>query len=279
MYYYCWCVNPKPDVFELDGKIVILVGAGGYTQYWVGSISDDDLTFVEEYSAKLDYGKTSISSIYAAKTGTQARPPYTRRVVFGFSGWGNGEISGCASWYLLPRDLSISSSTGKLLQHPARELTGLRKQVVTFPAIARGAQIEVLVHCAVPRALPLSGVVAVETLLAQNQTGVQIGYNFSNRSAVGFAHVSTNLSVLGARTDIVPVSLSSGSSMFELRVFVDGHMAETFYNGDAVITTVTSNTVPSTNIFSRFLNTAACNCNVTSWVLGLNDTLRANDIM
>ena len=45
-----------PDVFELDGKIVILVGAGGYTQFWVGSISDDDLTFVEDYSAKLDYG-------------------------------------------------------------------------------------------------------------------------------------------------------------------------------------------------------------------------------
>jgi hypothetical protein len=35
-----------PDVFELDGKVVVVVGAGGYTQFWVGSISDDDLTFL-----------------------------------------------------------------------------------------------------------------------------------------------------------------------------------------------------------------------------------------
>ena len=39
-----------PDVFELDGKIILLLstadkpfpGARGYVQYWVGTMSDDD---------------------------------------------------------------------------------------------------------------------------------------------------------------------------------------------------------------------------------------------
>ena len=36
------------DVFELGGKIVILTstqGLNGWTQFWVGEMSDDDLTF------------------------------------------------------------------------------------------------------------------------------------------------------------------------------------------------------------------------------------------
>eukprot|EP01043_Picozoa_sp_COSAG02_P052605 COSAG02_NODE_5692_length_4119_cov_2.601244_5_plen_336_part_00 len=155
-----------PDVFALDGKVVILVGAGGYTQYWVGSISDNDLNFVQDYSAKLDYGATSISSIYAAKTGTEALPPYTRRVAFGFSGWGNGEVTGCASWYVLPRELSISN-VGKLQQHPVRELIGLRKHPQTWGlstsggdvAIATSSQVEVLVKCKIPNKVRLTNIV------------------------------------------------------------------------------------------------------------------------
>ena len=110
------------------------------------------MNFVAEYSARLDFGKASISSIYAAKTGTSALPPFERRVVFGFSGWGSG-FSGCAQWYVLPRDLSISS-TGKLLQYPAREMVGLRKNAVLYPSIAAGSQVEMLVQCAIPKLLP-----------------------------------------------------------------------------------------------------------------------------
>ena len=77
-----------------------------------------------------------------AKTGsgqTQSKIEEKSGARAGFSGWGDGEVTGCASWYVLPRDLSISS-TGKLLQHPARELLGLRRQAATYPAIATGKQ-------------------------------------------------------------------------------------------------------------------------------------------
>ena len=83
----------------------------------------------------------------------------------------------------------------------------------------------------------------------------------------GFAEVPASLSVLGARKDLTP-PLAAGVAL-ELRVFVDGHMAETFYGGHAVITTITSNTVPSAGVGSAFVNSAGLDCNVSSWTLGL----------
>ena len=83
----------------------------------------------------------------------------------------------------------------------------------------------------------------------------------------GFAEVPASLSVLGARKDLTP-PLAAGAAL-ELRVFVDGHMAETFYGGHAVITTITSNTVPSAGVGSAFVNSAGLDCNVSSWTLGL----------
>ena len=83
----------------------------------------------------------------------------------------------------------------------------------------------------------------------------------------GFAEVPASLSVLGARKDLTP-PLAAAAAL-ELRVFVDGHMAETFYGGHAVITTITSNTVPSAGVGSAFVNSAGLACNVSSWTLGL----------
>ena len=49
-------------------------------------MSADDLKFEKEYTGRLDYGRAGISTIYAAKTGTSALPPYDRRVLLGFGG-------------------------------------------------------------------------------------------------------------------------------------------------------------------------------------------------
>jgi hypothetical protein len=46
-------------------------------------------------------------------------------------------------------------------------------------------------------------------------------------------------------------------------------MVETFFGGHAVITTVTSNTVPSSRITSAVVNTAGLDCNVSSWTLSV----------
>ena len=190
------------------------------------------------------------------------------------------------AWYSLPRDLSLSPS-GKLLQQPVREVEGLRKHQASFPALARGSQVEVTVRCRRPASgWPTSGLVAVKTLQAVGQE-LTLGYEFTSdsyesgtqasapgatasASVNGFADVPASLSVLGARKDRTPpLPGVVASASLELRVFVDGHMTETFFGGHSVITTVTSNTVPSANIGSAFVNTASLSCNVSSWTLAL----------
>ena len=97
---------------------------------------------------------------------------------------------------------------------------------------------------------------------------MQVGYNFTAGSTLGFASVTASLSPLGARTDTAPVSPNRTS--LELRVFVDGHLVESFFGGDAVVTTVTGNVVASAHVTSSFVNTAAgLHCSVRSWALGL----------
>eukprot|EP01051_Picozoa_sp_SAG22_P021427 SAG22_NODE_4722_length_1181_cov_4.177449_3_plen_66_part_00 len=61
-----------------------------------------------------------------------------------------------------------------------------------------------------------------------------------------------------------------GGATIELRVFVDGQLVETFFQGETSITTATSNEVGCDALSSEFINTAnVSSCNVTSWVLGL----------
>jgi hypothetical protein len=130
---------------------------------------------------------------------------------------------------LLPKDLSLSSTTGKLLQHPAKEMIGLRKKPAAAGGpIASGSQVEVLVECPMPAVLPAGkegqggGVLAVKTLLHGNQS-VVVGYNIS--AGVGFASVSAELSTRGARTDKVVLPGLASAKSLQLRVFVDGCVA------------------------------------------------------
>ena len=62
----------------------------GWTQWWVGSISPNDLNFTAEHTGRIDYGAPGISSLFAGKTATSAQPPFVRRVLFGFTGWSTG---------------------------------------------------------------------------------------------------------------------------------------------------------------------------------------------
>jgi sucrose-6-phosphate hydrolase SacC (GH32 family) len=264
-----------PDVFELAGKIVVLTstqGLNGWTQFWVGQMSDDDLKFLPDYTGRLDYGASGISTIYAAKTGTSALPPFDRRVLLGFGGWTESKVTQCSNWYLLPKDLSLSSR-GRLLQHPAREMIGLRKSSAKFPVLAAGSQVEILVQCAIPKPAPSAGVLGVHTLVASNQS-ILSGYNFSAGGpddwVGGFADVPASLSTRGARTDRVSLPALSNVTTLELRIFVDGHMVETFFGGHAVISTITSNAVSTEKISSSFVNTAGLKCSdISSWTLSL----------
>jgi sucrose-6-phosphate hydrolase SacC (GH32 family) len=296
-----------PDVFLLDGKAVVLgslpgvpVNTEGTSHWWVGNISDDDMSFSPESTGRFDWGPGGFSSIYAAKSGTQAKEPFTRRVLFGFGGWREGMAldseCGASGFYVLPRELSISSQTGKLQQRPVVELHGLRQgDAIHGPDnIAAGAQVEVLVQCRLPAGaiLPSTGVIAVSTLQTtnRNQT-VQVGFNFSTKC--GFAMVPPSLGLFGntSRVDVTPqldlfnvaTAVAEGGTearttndlSIELNVFVDGARVETFYGSETTITTSVRNTVPGSQLSSSFVNTVEVSqlqCNVTSWSLALPAT-------
>ena len=87
-------------------------------------------------------------------------------MVFGFTGWSSCHLTSCKNRYFLPRELSLSNDTGprRLLQHPAKELVGLRRAASHFPAVATGSQIEVWVVCDMPSAVPTAGMVGVRTM-------------------------------------------------------------------------------------------------------------------
>jgi hypothetical protein len=62
-------------------------------------MSSDDLKFVPDQKSgppdRLDYGAVGVSTIYAGKTGTSALPPFTRRVLVAFTGYGNRYLTNC----------------------------------------------------------------------------------------------------------------------------------------------------------------------------------------
>lgn len=264
-----------PDVFKLGDKYVILgsfpglaplKNTEGTNHWWVGTISDDDLHFTAESTGRFDYGQPGFSSMYAAKSGTQASAPFTRRLLFAFAGWRQKERSSCGGFYIIPRDLSLSPS-GKLLQHPVAEMKALRHgSEMQGTTLAAGGQIEVLVQCQVPSVKPTAGVLGVNTL-QQGGEFVQVGYDFGTMS--GFATVPASLGGGIARTDRTDTlqTLFQGSTI-ELHVFVDGQMIETFFQGETSITTGNNNAVPTNQLTSSFVNTANLDCKVSSWVLG-----------
>lgn len=104
----CWLRMQCPDVFELGGKIVVIASFSNrshnvythhYQWYRIGEMSSDDLKFVPDQKSgppdRLDYGAVGVSTIYAGKTGTSALPPFTRRVLIAFTGYGNRYLTNC----------------------------------------------------------------------------------------------------------------------------------------------------------------------------------------
>lgn len=62
-------------------------------------MSSDDLKFIPDQKSgppdRLDYGAVGVSTIYAGKTGTSALPPFARRVLIAFTGYGNRYLTNC----------------------------------------------------------------------------------------------------------------------------------------------------------------------------------------
>jgi beta-fructofuranosidase len=129
-----------PDLFELDGKWVILTSPqdmlpqgfeyhnGNGTLCLIGDFDDDLGVFVEQHDQSIDYG----IDFYAPQT---VLTPDGRRVMIGWmQNWDTCNFRAQdIKWFgqmSLPRELSIRN--GRLYQNPIRELEDLRKNKVEY---------------------------------------------------------------------------------------------------------------------------------------------------
>ncbi|MDO5422731.1 MAG: glycoside hydrolase family 32 protein [Eubacteriales bacterium] len=129
-----------PDVFELDGKQVLLISPqdmlpqdfeyhnGNGTLCLIGSYDEETDTFTEESNQSIDYG----IDFYAPQT---VLTPDGRRVMIGWmQNWDTCTFRApYQPWYgqmSLPRELSVKD--GRLYQKPIRELEALRTEKVEY---------------------------------------------------------------------------------------------------------------------------------------------------
>ena len=190
-----------------------------------------------------------------------------------------GQLDGCGRRLQKETHLVSESlvSESRLLQHPAREALGLRKSSAKFPVLASGSRGD---PCAVhhPRACTerrCAGRSHTAThsqpvdhlkLQFQRERNDRLGARLRRRSSQSFDPWRANGRGVAGRTE-------QRNQFGYLRVYVDGHMVETFFGKHSVITVPPSrvmNVVPTGKISSSFVSTAGLKCsNISSWTLSL----------
>lgn len=133
-----------PDLFELDGKAVILTSPqdmmpqgfeyhnGNGTLCLIGTFDEQNDVFTEEYNQSIDYG----IDFYAPQT---ILTEDGRRVMIGWmQNWDTCNLhSPNRPWFgqmSLPRELSVKN--GHLIQKPIREIEQLHGEKVTYENVA-----------------------------------------------------------------------------------------------------------------------------------------------
>eukprot|EP01043_Picozoa_sp_COSAG02_P042640 COSAG02_NODE_3641_length_6437_cov_237.157936_1_plen_434_part_10 len=151
-----------PDIFYLGGKYVVMTSVEGGTQWMVGTILNGSTpTFIPETGGYADQG----DDFYAGRTGAPAQlTTSSRRLMFGFNGWGGGVTNGaCGRYQIIPRELTVKD--GFLHIAPIAELAKIRRNATTSKHVAgaervliRGGShhIEVQLNCTLPCLTPPS---------------------------------------------------------------------------------------------------------------------------
>lgn len=132
-----------PDVFELDGKTVLLTSPqdmlvkererlGGGALYCIGKIGEDGHSFVEDDLRAVDYGV----DFYAPQT--MCTPDGRRVMVAWMQSWDTTRQNYPDSrWYgqmTVPRELHVRD--GRLYQQPVREVESLRRNKVSYQGLS-----------------------------------------------------------------------------------------------------------------------------------------------
>lgn len=278
-----------PDVFYVNGTWVLLASiahVGGANQWFTGAVKGIPPRFVPRRVGVLDYG-----NLYAAKTGsTLAQTGHSRRVMFGFTGWGQNAEGG-GRYLVLPRDLMVDSDGVHI--HPVPETKTLRvkgsakrsttvagsgaQKAVAGQGLSTGAQLEVHIACNQTEtgAWPANGTVALRTLAsADGKHYTTVGWDFSDTAApffVDHTHCCKN------KSDIIQRALATAprpGHLLEMWVWVDSGMIEAFSSGVAITAlvypTVDAGGLPEERR-SAVINTAdGVICEASSYRLALN---------
>ncbi len=247
-----------PDLFELDGKQVILASAmdmlpdglefhnGNGTFCLIGEYDKETGKFISESEQSVDYG----IDFYAEQT---VLAPDGRRIMIAWmQNWDTCNLhTKSIPWFgqmTLPRELSIVD--GRLYQWPVRELLEMRRDKVCYKNVRiRNEEIE------------LDGIrgrlVDMELELKVGQKDAENHYSF-NKFAVHFAgddRYHTGLSFRPAESTLKVDRKFSGSrraiihqrrayakprdGVLRLRIILDRYSAEVFVNGGEKAMTLT----------------------------------------
>ena len=268
-----------PDLFELDGRMVLLASAqdmlpqgfeyhnGNGTFYMLGSIDPDTGRFIEDCNYTLDYG----IDFYAPQT---VLTQDGRRVMIGWlQNWDTCNLhTPSIPWFgqmSLPRELSIQN--GRLYQRPLRELEGLRRDPVEY----RGVTVE-NGEIALPGIQGRMMDIELELIPGEelyNRFAIRFAKNDTFHTGVSFRPRESVLKVdrkfSGSRRAIIHqrrAKVPHESGRLKMRLILDRFSVEVFVNdGEQVMSANLSTDLSAQSI--TFFADGKLTINVKSWRL------------
>ena len=245
-----------PDLFELDGRHVLLVSpmgmrtSGGYAQpefhagAFVGSFDYATHRLTHEPYAEMDYGH----DFYAVQT---MHTPDGRRVAIGWMKASEAGVSEkldrWAGALTVPRELHVNPDD-RLTTHPVAELEQLRRTVVLAASMPVGGALDTGVSAEAAEILieiDLSG-------SAARQVGSELTAGGADVVRVVLDRVAGELVLDRGGDDGVRRAALDAGDRLRLRVYVDRSSIEVFTGSGLV--TMTSRIYPATTPTLRLLS-------------------------
>jgi len=201
-----------PNLFQLDGKWVLIVSPNNPCEYWIGDLNIAAVKFEPSAHGILDAGDAYASNISADDKGRTLLWLWGRTETAPGKGWG--------SVITLPRILSIGPD-GFIRQRPITELETLREPSFEFPGQTldkplpiQGAEVD----CAeIEATFAGNGTFGLELRRSADGTpGIVVSVQSGNRGA--YLTVGNSRSFVGF------------ADRFKLRVFLDKRCIEVFVN-------------------------------------------------
>jgi beta-fructofuranosidase len=210
-----------PNLFQLDGKWVMIVSPNRVCEYWIGNLDIEHMRFEPSAHGILDAGDAYASNISKDDNGhtilwlwgrTNSRESWFAPTAAANKGW--------AGVITMPRLLSIASN-GYLRQVPVQEFETLRAAVKTFPAMVldKPAVLEGLSTDCAEFEAEFSGTGTFGLELRRSAAG-KPGIVVSIEASFGGAYINVG----SARAYV------GSADRYKMRVFLDKRCIEVFVN-------------------------------------------------